>query len=352
MRTFLLLVTVLALGISPAAVAAQPEPEPSGDAPNVTCGIDAAAAPAGVTAEVTCINLDPDTWGEHDGAVTVTLQRRTGDDSWTDVAAASCTGRSTNGILVLPCTAAPDVPVEGSVRGLIDLDAPKDWATAIAEPTYIGGRPLPDALAVDACRANEVLDVSDGRPAPPPWVDLCAVTMDAALDEHGEVEVVTISSHVAGFVTERLPTGSWTVSLGTGDGCRHEVRVDDDGFGGIASASLRTMCDIQEGTCGLIGELLVEVFGGACGASGWAELEEVVPLSLEAVAFEPDEVRVELRPDDVGSLGTALMTPGTVVGSVQAHATSGVGTPVEGAERATYDSDTASSTGRTFTIGG
>lgn len=110
------------------------------DVPNTTCRMDAAVARVALDAEITCLQLDTETWGEFDASVTVTLQRRAGDQ-WTDVATDTCTGRSQEGVLSMNCSTAAPAEAGNLLRGLIDLDAPKDWPAAVADPVYRAARP-------------------------------------------------------------------------------------------------------------------------------------------------------------------------------------------------------------------
>jgi hypothetical protein len=318
------------------------------DVPNTTCRMDGLATQAAMTATVTCLNLDPQTHGEFDGRVTVTLQARAGD-AWTDLAEATCTGRSVNGVLELPCAAATTDP-DGSraVRGLIDLDAPKDWEPSVAEPAYHGGRPIRDPLALDHCDVNEAVD-SDLTAQPPPWADLCAVTMETAVDDDGALASVAVVVHVAGELEQRTPTSTWRTTLDMGDDCVHELLVADDAALGEVGLTARTLCEFTPGTCGPIFTLVAELTGGVCAASGTFATEDVQELPADAVTFDHSELRITLRPGDAsGRLGAAL-TLGSTVASAHAFATTGVATP--GGERAVVDGDHAASTGRSYTIG-
>jgi hypothetical protein len=350
-RTALLIVLLLVVTALPATAAGQGGDVESQDHPNVTCRMDAAAAPGGVGAHVTCLNLDPEQYGEHPGMVTVTLQRFAAGD-WHDVTAQTCTGESVRGVLSLSCAAPTEAPVEGRVRGVVDLDAPKDWEPAVAEPTYSGGRPISDPLAVDVCDVvNEVADPADGTAPPAPWVDLCAVTMRADLTEDGEIDAVAVSIHVAGFVSARTPTASWEASLRTDDGCRHAVMVIDTSLLDGHAVAVDTTCEVTNEPCNAILALITELTGGACSSGSSAEIEERVVLPAEVVTFHEDEVEITLRPEHLDGLAARLVAEGTVVDGVHATATTGVGTGDAGARGAVVDSDWAHSTGRTFTVG-
>lgn len=333
------------------AVVAPAAGEMNSDVPNTTCRIDAAATGAAAGAEISCLQLDTDTHGEFDGLVTVTLQVRQGD-GWVDAAQETCSGRSVEGALVLPCqVAAPEAAEQGEVRGVVDLKSPKDWEPAVAHPTYTGGRPIPDPLAIDECDVNETADRFDLTLSDAPWVDLCAVTMASAVDERGQLESLTVVIHVWGGLEQRLPTGSWRARFRVEEGCTHEVIVTDDGFVGVASAHLHSGCDYEAGECGPISQLLTELTGGVCASSGtWGE-EQTMALSLDDVTLIGDEVRVVLTPDAFGPLAARDLRAGAVIRNVRATTATGVGAGENGTRGAVVDVDMAYSTGRTFSVG-
>lgn len=342
---WVLLVSVFA----PAAAANHVEP-----GNNITCRLDGEAASGQAVATATCLQLDPQTHGEFDLRLSLTLQVLDGSD-WVDVETVECTGSSTNGIGATGCATSPDAPPEGTYRGLIDLDEPKDWRPAVAQPHYQGGEPLDDVLASDACDVNELVD-SDLTAPDAPWADLCAVTMEHVIvkdDESDggddELESVTVIVHVAGFVDARTPTTSWTVHLSAGE-CRHEVAVHDDGYVGEAGVRITSNCEAGEPVpCGFVGELLAELLGGTCSAGQTWEESETVALAAETVEYDADQLRITFSPRDLGPLASTNLVAGATVRSVSAFTTTGLGSAEDGS-RLAFDGDFASSTRRTYTF--
>jgi hypothetical protein len=226
----------------------------------------------------------------------------------------------------------------------------------VAQPHYQGGEPLDDVLASDACDVNELVD-SDLTAPDAPWADLCAVTMEHVITESEddadggsvELESVTVIVHVAGLVDGRTPTTSWAARLSVGE-CRHEVSVHDDGFVGEAGVRITSSCVAGEPVpCGFVGELLTQLLGGTCSAGQTWEESETAALAAEAVEYRADQLRITFSPRDLGSLASENLVAGATVRSVSASTTTGVGSSEDGS-RLAFDSDTAGSTGRTYTF--
>ena len=341
MRTTLMtIVLAMSLLAAPGAAAAD-------DEPNTTCRIDAAAVQAVLDAQISCLQLDTETHGEFDAAVTVTLQYWTAD-GWTDAATNTCTGASTEGVLELSCSATSEDLPPDEVRGLIDLAAPKDWPVAVAEPTYTAGAPIAEPLAVDECDLNETYDASDLSVPDAPWADLCAVSMSSQLDDHGELESVSVTTHVTWLPDERTPTTTWMTQLVGASGCTHKITVADGGPTRDLSAGLTTGCDYEPVECTGILRLVTDAVNGSCAAAGSYGAEESVTLPAEAVTFDGAMV-VTLRPGDVPSLAASDFALGSTIQSVSAATFIGIG---GGGVWTTLDADFAGSTGRTYTIGG
>lgn len=337
-----LVVCVLLAAFAPAVASGD---NSSGD--NITCRLDGEATSGQAVATATCLQADPDTHGEFELLLTLTLQVLR-DSEWVDVDTVECTGESVRGLGQTTCaTAPPDVPGE-AYRGLIDLEEPKDWAPATAQPHYQGGEPVQDPLASDACDVNELVDYDLTAPDAP-WADLCAVTMDHVLDDNDRLASVTVTIHVAGLVDLRTETTSWQANLNT-DECRHEVAVHDDGVIGQPGVRVDTKCqEAEPEPCGIIGETLAELTGGSCAGSRVWEESETSSLDDTAVEFLADRVRVTFAPGDLGPLGAADLVAGQTIVSVDAVTSTGLGSREDGS-RIVVDGDFASSTGRTYTL--
>lgn len=320
------------------------------DVPNTTCRLDAAVARAALDAEVTCLQLDTETWGEFDASVTVTLQRRAGGQ-WTDVAEDTCAGRSQEGVLSLNCSAVAPGEAGNVLRGLIDLDAPKDWPAAVADPVYQGGAPISEPLAEDQCDVGEAAEPYDLTLPDSPWTDLCAVTMESVVAESGGLESVDVVTHVTGLLEDRVPTGTWVTSFRAGNDCRHEITVTDSGGAGEASARVHSGCGEIVGECTGTIRTISDLLGMTCATVGDWEYEEEFELAEDAVTLEGAEVRVALRPDEVGALLARDLAVGTTLGGVSARTYTGVGSGADGAQGVVVDGDAAHSTGRTYSVG-
>jgi hypothetical protein len=336
----LIAVLTALLLVAPAAPAA------ADDVPNTTCRIDAVAEVAGVDAQISCLQLDVETYGEFDAAATVTLQVAT-DDGWEDLSSFECTGRSVQGVFEHNCHVVnTGVRAGDDVRGLIDLDAPQDWPPAIADPLYTGGSPVADALAEDECDVNEAHETYDLTAPDAPWADLCGVTMSSQVT--GELTSVTIATHVAALRDERTPTTTWVAQLRGASGCGHTVSVAEDGVIGEAAATFHTGCDYEPAECSGISKLITDLTGGGCAASGAYAEEETVVLPADAVSFSGDEITVTVEPDDLPALAAADFAPGATIESASAWSHTGLGS---GDGRIALDYDFAGPTGRTHTIG-
>lgn len=319
------------------------------DGRNVTCRLDGEAGGGQASASATCLRLDSQGEGEFDVHLVVTLQVQDAG-GWTDLETVECDGTSVNGIAQVPCaTGANDM--EGTQRGLIDLDSPKDWAPAVAEPTYQGGDPVRDPLARDNCDVNELVD-SDLTAPDAPWADLCAVTMEHALDqEDGELVSATVIVHVAGLVDQRGPSTTWETRLHTAD-CGHTLRVEDAGprdDGPVVS--IATGCHSQ-GTpgCGVVGETIADLLGGSCssGPVQWEENERT-QLDASSVEFRADQIRVTFTRSELGPLAATDLVAGRTIEAVDAYSLTGVRDRETGLTL-TFDIDHAWPTGRTYTL--
>ena len=336
------LVTMLFLGATPGAANAD-------DEPNTTCRIDAMAEAAAVVAHVTCLQLDVEKYGEMDGAVTVTLQRYD-DGKWASIARETCTDTSTKGVLALRCAAENPAEAGSNIRGLIDLDKPKDWGVAVASPRYLGGDPRAEALALDDCDVNEVADASDLTLQDAPWADICAVFASSSLT--GDDVRMTVAIDVFGGLEQRLPTSTWAAELNVAGGCNHQIVVADTGGAGTGSSWIDSRCGYEPGVCTGIWAIIEDVTNGACSTTGTWESYERVALPADAVDFVGNAVVVSFRPKAISALVASDFASGSVIRNVSGWTTSGAAMNTGQAMRAAVDGDYADSTGRTYTIKG
>ena len=342
MRKVLLLLVTLGAAMSlPGIAAAQEEP-------NTTCSINGAVAQAVLHAEVRCLQLDTETYGEFDASVTARIQKLVGG-TWTEVAAKTCTGGSAQGVMELPCSVTAPMPAgQNELRGLIDLDAPKNWGPVVAQPTYLGGRPILAPLAEDECDLRENID-ADLTASDAPWADLCAVTMSSQVGAEGGLEAVNILTHVTGLLGERTETTNWVAELTMQSGCTHRISVADAGVTGTASARIDTGCGAYTpGPCGGVEKVITDLTNGSCSSAGSYATRSEVVLPRDAVTFTGAEVIVTLRPEVLEPSLAREFALGQTVRSVRAFTTTGIGS---GADRASLDYDTAESTQRRYTIG-
>lgn len=329
-------------------VAFAPAPQVTEDSGNISCRLDGEATTGQAVGTATCLQADPETHGEFEIELVVTLQAFEGE--WVDVATEGCAAESVNGLAQAQCVATDDAAPDRSYRALIDLVSPKDWAPAVAQPVYQGGEPIQDALAIDECDVNELAGDTDLTAPDAPWADLCAVTMEHRLDAEGEVlESVTVTIHVAGLVDLRTETTGWEAVLSTAD-CDHAVVVDDTGITGAAGVRINTSCGrLGDVPCTGVAALLTEVTGGACsGGTVWEE-QATSTLAADAVEFRADQLRVTFAPDDLVALAATDLVAGRTITEVDAFTSTGVGSRTD-ESRVAVDYDLAFSTGRTHTL--
>lgn len=330
-------------------VAFAPAADVTANGGNISCRLDGEATTGQAVGTATCLQADPETHGEFEIDLIVTLQALA-DGEWVDVATDGCTAESVNGLAQAQCVATVDGAPDGTFRALIDLVSPKDWAPAVAQPVYQGGEPIQDALAEDECDVNELAGDSDLTAPDAPWADLCAVTMEHRLDAEGEVlESVTVTIHVAGLVDLRTETTGWRATLSTAD-CDHAVVVDDTGITGEAGVRVETSCGhLGDIPCTGVAAILTELTGGGCSAGRLWEEEATSTLAADAVEFRADQLRVTFGPDDLVAPAVTDVVAGQTITEVVALTTTGVGSRTDGS-RANVDDDRAYSTGRTHTL--
>lgn len=328
-------------------VAFAPAPEMSDDGGNVTCRLDGEATSGQAVGTATCLQAHPETSGEFQLELTVTLQELQ-DGAWVDVASDGCATESVNGLAQVQCAATGgDVPA-GTFRALIDLVSPKDWAPAVAQPVYQGGEPIQEPLALDDCDVNEVVGDTDLSPPDVPWADLCAVTMEHELEDEA-LESITVTIHVAGLVDLRTETTAWEARLSTED-CDHTVAVDDTGIIGTAGVRIDSSCGpLGSVPCTGVSQLLTDLTGGACSAGFVWEQEATSTLEADAVEFRADHLRVTFGPGDLVPLAAADLVAGRTITEVNAITSTGLGSRADGI-RVAPDHDRAYATGRTHTL--
>lgn len=330
-------------------VAFAPAPAVTDDGGNVSCRLDGEATSGQAVGTATCLQADPETSGEFEIDLAVTLQAFEGGE-WVDVVTDGCTAESVNGLAQAQCVAIDDAAPDRSYRALIDLESPKDWAPAVAQPVYQGGEPVQDPLAIDECDVNEIAGDSDLTAPDAPWADLCAVTLEHQLDAEGEtLESVTVTIHVAGLVDLRAETTSWQATLSTAD-CDHAVVVDDTGITGTSGVRIETSCGrLGDIPCTGVAAILTELTGGACSAGSIWEEEATSVLAADAVEYRSDQLRVTLGPDDLVPLAAADLVAGQMITEVDALTSTGLGSGTDGS-RVALDYDAAYSTGRTYAL--
>ena len=336
--TVIVALVVAVMGLPTGASAAIAGP----DTPNTTCAVDAAAVPGRVIALVTCLQIDSEQPGDFPASVTVTLQRF-GAAGWVDDARETCAATASEGVLALQCAAAATQPPTATVRGLVDLDKPRDWDPIVVDPTHVGGGVPMDALAADECVVDESTESSDLTVSDAPWVDLCAIWMGSQGD------ATTVTFGVAGLVEERVGSAAWEASLAMKhNDCVHDIAVEDGATIGDVNAKVTTRCGYSNIECTGLEKTVFDLLRMSCSAGSKYEMTETIVLPDAAVTFTPTTVSVTLQPSKVSPFVAKSLAPGKVVSSVAGYST--MGTHL-GAQRAVFDVDYAYSTGRSFTIG-
>jgi len=316
------------------------------DEPNTTCRIDAVAERGGVVSTVTCLQLDTEQYGEMNGAVTVTLQALR-SSKWVDVASQRCTDTSTKGVLELRCAVSDSSTATQTVRGLVDLDKPKDWGPAIVQPRYLGRDPNSDAQARDDCELNELTDGEDLTGPDAPWADLCAVYVGSSVRD-GNV-AITMAIDVLGGLEQRAGAATWSGTLEVG-GCQHEFTVFDAGDSDKLSSLVDSYCQYEPGECGPILSTVYDLIWGSCSTNGTWKHTEQVKLPASAVHLTDTEVILRFAPAQVSSLLGRELVPGATIRAVYGRTSVGASTGGDTPVYTAFDGDYASSTGKTHTI--
>ena len=199
----------------------------------------------------------------------------------------------------------------------------------------------PRPLAADECGLAETTETHDLTLSDAPWVDLCAVTIEPAAGS-----AITVVTHVAGSLRERVPNASWAPTLRVDD-CIHTVVVEDGDTVGAIDARVESRCGENPQPCTGIFKTITDLIGGVCATASTWDHEETFVLVDNVVTFTDTGVRVTLDPDRLSPLLATALAPRSVITSVSALSSGGVSA---NGDRAALDFDVADSTGRRYTI--
>ena len=98
-------------------------------------------------------------------------------------------------------------------------------------------------------------------------------------------------------------------------------------------------CGEIVGECTGTVRTISDLLGMTCATVGAWEYEEEFELAEDAVTLEGAEVRVALRPDEVGPLLGRDLAVGTTLGRVSARTYTGVGSGADDAQEFVVDGD-------------